>query len=163
MTRRRTPRSRSRSTASDAPRRPDSTPLDVAAGILRRAARTEAELEARLTAKGYQPSTAATAVDRCRELGWVGDERLALDRAQSMRLRGAGSLKIAADLAGRGLAESLVERAVAASLDERTEADWARDALARAGDRDGPRAWRLLASRGFPEDVITDVLGEIEG
>ena len=78
MTRRRTPRSRSKSTASETrARRPDPTPLDVAAGILRRAARTEAELEARLTAKGYQRSTAVAAVDRCRELGWVGDERLA--------------------------------------------------------------------------------------
>jgi regulatory protein len=162
VTKRRTPRSRSRSTASDPRSRPDPTPLDVAAGILRRAARTEAELEARLTAKGYQPTTAAAAVDRCRELGWVGDERLALDRARSLRLRGAGSLKIAADLGARGLAESLIDRAVDESLDGRSESEWARSALERAPVREGPRAWRLLASRGFPEDVITDVLGELE-
>jgi regulatory protein len=163
VTKRRTPRSRSRSTASETRvRRPDPTPLDVAAGILRRAARTEAELEARLTAKGYQQTTAAAAVDRCRELGWVGDERLAIDRARSLRLRGAGSLKIAADLEQRGLPEALVFRAVEESLDGRAEADWARGALERSPDREGPRAWRLLASRGFPEDVITDVLGELE-
>lgn len=162
MTRRRTPRSRSRSTDSDTPGRPDPTPLDVAAGILRRSARTEAELEARLTARGYQRTTAAAAVARCRELGWVGDERLALDRARSLRQRGAGCLKIAADLGARGLPESLVEHAVEESRDGRSEADWARGALERSPDREGARAWHLLASRGFPEDVITDVLGELE-
>jgi hypothetical protein len=35
---------------------------------------------------------------------------------------------------------------------------WARRALGRV--RDGARGWRFLASRGFAEDVIADVLGE---
>lgn len=49
-------------------------------------------------------------------------------------------------------------RAVGASLDDEPEAAWARRALARVTDR--RRAWRLLTSRGFPEEVITDVLGD---
>ena len=85
--------------------------------------------------------------------------RLAHDRAAQLRARGAGSLRIAADLAARGLPEGLVGEAVAASLEGAAEAAWARRALERAGAT-GAHAWRLLASRGFPEEVIADVLGE---
>ena len=133
----------------------------MAARILAHAPRTEAELHARLVAKGYQPSTAAATVARCRELGYVGDEQYAHERARSMRLRGAGGLKIAADLEVHGLPEATVTAAVAASLDGLTEIDWARRALEKAR-ASGPAAWRLLASRGFPEQVITDLLGEPE-
>ena len=159
MTRKPSRRNRSRSTASERPPRPDPTPLEVAAGILRAAPRSEAELEARLVAKGYQRATAAAAVARCRELGWVGDAQLADDRARRLRLRGAGSLRIAADLAARGLSEALIEAATEASLEGEPETAWAARALERAGRLDGPAAWRLLASRGFPEDVIGAVLG----
>jgi regulatory protein len=157
----RPPTSRSRSTASDTrSARPTPSPLDVAARILARAPRTEADLEARLVARGYQRATAAKTVARCRELGYVGDERLAHDRARALRGRGAGSLKIAADLTARGLPESLVAAAVEASLEGRSEREWARRALAREHDARGARAWRLLAGRGFPEDVVADVAGD---
>jgi SOS response regulatory protein OraA/RecX len=54
-----------------------------------------------------------------------------------------------------------VAEAVTASRDGADEATWARRALARTGAT-GARAWRLLASQGFPEEVIADVLGEAE-
>lgn len=114
-------------------------------------------------ALGYRPATAAATVARCRELGWVGDATYACDRARALRLRGAGSLRIAADLDARGLPPPLVERAVAESLDGTPEREWARLALERMQARTPtkrPRAWRLLASRGFPEDVIVDLLDE---
>src|SRR4249920_3914477 len=102
----------SRSTGSESkPPRPTPTPLDVAARLLTRAPRTEADLEARLVARGYQKATAAKTVARCRELGYVGDERFAHDRAQALRERGAGSLRIAADLVARGLPDALIEAA----------------------------------------------------
>jgi regulatory protein len=126
---------------------------------LTRAPRTEADLEARLVARGYQKSTAAKTVDRCRELGYVGDERFAHERARSLRARGAGALKIKADLAARGLPEALVEAAIESTRDGVSESEWARRALAGAGRPRGAKAWRLLASRGFPEDVVEDVVG----
>jgi SOS response regulatory protein OraA/RecX len=109
-------------------------------------------------ALGYRAATAAAAVARCRELGWVGDAAFAHERARSLRARGAGSLRIEADLLGRGLPETLVGEAVDASRGGEPEHAWARRALGARYDRD--RAWRFLAARGFPEDVITDVLGE---
>jgi regulatory protein len=156
----RTPTTRSRSTASKpGTPRPTPTPLDVAARLLTRAPRTEAELAARLVARGYQKATAARTVDRCRELGYVGDARLAHDRARALRQRGAGSLKIVADLTARGLPEDLVESAVEDSLDGEHEIEWARRVLLRERLTKGPKAWRLLAGRGFPEEVVLDLLG----
>jgi regulatory protein len=112
-------------------------------------------------ARGYQPSTARRTVDRCRELGYVGDERFARERARALRERGAGSLKIAADLAARGLRDAVVQAAIEASREGASEVDCARRALARGGRPDGPRAWRWLASHGFPEDVVERVVDEV--
>jgi regulatory protein len=158
------PRSRSRSTASEAGARSGRrarpvTPLDIAARLLARAPRTEAELEARLVTLGYRAATAAVTVARCRDLGWVGDAAYARERACALRRRGAGSLRIAADLGGRGVAQDVVDAAVEASRDGAPEVEWARRALARVGGP-RPRAWRALAGRGFPEDVIAELLGE---
>ncbi len=132
----------------------------MAARLLVRASLTEAALRERLVAKGYQPATAERTVARCRELGYADDERLAFERARALRARGAGSLKIAADLTARGLPENLVAAAVAASCGGQPERVWAARALERAGAPRGARAWRLLESRGFPDDVLSDLLGE---
>ena len=132
----------------------------MAARLLRRAARTEAELEARLVALGYRRETAAATVARCRELGYVGDATFAHARARALRARGAGSLRIEADLGARGLPEALVAEAVEASREGESEAVWARRALGRVSDP--RRAWRLLVARGFPEEVVADLLGEVE-
>ncbi|MCW5889858.1 MAG: regulatory protein RecX [bacterium] len=130
----------------------------MAAGVLRRAPRSAADLAERLVAKGYQVETAAKTVARSTELGWVNDAQLALDRARTLRRRGAGSLRIAADLEARGVATALIDAAVAESRGGESEAVWARRALGHARAADPPRAWRLLLSRGFPEEVVADVV-----
>jgi len=137
----------------------------VAARLLARTPRTEADLELRLIRLGYRRETAAAAVARCRELGWVGDAAYARERAGALRARGAGSLKIAADLAARGLPEALVEAAVAESLAGEREHDWARRLLERRGVDHAAaraRAWSLLQRQGFPEEVVVELLGEAE-
>jgi SOS response regulatory protein OraA/RecX len=130
--------------------------------MLARAPLTEAALYERLVAKGYQPETAARTVSRCRELGYVSDERLATERARSLRARGAGSLKIIADLTARGVPEPLLGAAVAESREGESEIAWARRALTQAGVSPGPRGWRFLLSRGFEEDVVNEVLDPLD-
>jgi regulatory protein len=132
----------------------------VAARLLARAPLTEHALRERLVARGYQPATADRTVLRCRELGYANDERLAFERARSLRQRGAGGLRIAADLAARGLPDGLVAAAVEASCDGEPEQVWAARVLERAGNPGGARAWRLLESRGFPEQVVADLVDE---
>jgi regulatory protein len=125
--------------------------------MLVRTGRTEAELEARLVALGYRRETAAATVARCRELGWVNDVRFAHERARALRLRGAGCLRIEADLAARGFPEAVVAEAIEASREGQSEREWARRAL--RGTRDRARAWRRLVTGGFPEDVADEVAG----
>ncbi|MFN8544195.1 MAG: regulatory protein RecX [Candidatus Binatia bacterium] len=136
----------------------------MAARLLTRAPRTVAELTQRLVAMGYRTTTAEVTVARCVELGWVDDSALAEDRARQLRRRGAGPLRIGSDLEGRGLSERVVQEAIDASRDGRSEAEWARQVLCGQGEpvalRDRARAWRLLAGRGFPEEVVADVLGD---
>jgi regulatory protein len=133
----------------------------VAARWLARTPLSEAQLAARLGQKGYSAGRVAATVARCRELGWVGDRALALDRARALRRRGAGPLRIVADLTARGVPERFADEAVAESRDGAPETEWARRALGHEADR--PRAWRLLLSRGFPEDVVGDVVGDVSG
>jgi regulatory protein len=137
----------------------------VAARLLARRAYAAAELTRRLEDMGYRGETAARTVERCVELGWVNDIELARGRAAVLRARGAGSLKIVADLEGRGVPALAIEDAVVESRGDRSEAAWAREALAAAGIDPGhtpARAWRLLAGRGFAEQVVVDVVGEPE-
>ena len=137
----------------------------MAARLLARGPQTEAHLEARLVRLGYRPETASAAVARCRELGWVGDAAYARERARGLRGRGAGSLRIAADLVARGLPAALVEAAVVESLAGEREHDWARRLLERRRLGHGAarsRAWSLLQRHGFPEQVVADVLGYVE-
>lgn len=131
--------------------------------MLARGPRTEAELAARLERIGYSTAKVAATVTRCRELRYVDDAAVAMDRARTLRARGNGSLRIATELEARGVPEVVVTAAVEESLAGEREAEWARRALARAridveDPRVRPRAWRLLASRGFPEDVVADVV-----
>jgi SOS response regulatory protein OraA/RecX len=144
----------------------DCTPLDVAARVLGRGPRTEAELAVRLDKIGYSAARVAATVARCRELHYVDDAAVAMDRARTLRARGAGGLRIASELEARGVPDLLVTAAVEGSLEGEREADWARRALARqridvADPHARGRAWRLLASRGFPEDVIADIVPEV--
>jgi SOS response regulatory protein OraA/RecX len=99
-------------------------------------------------------------VARCRELGWVGDVAFAHERARALRRRGAGPLRIEADLGARGLPESLVAAAIEESREGIDERDWARRALERLRSPAPARAWRWLVSHGFPEDAVADVVGE---
>ena len=129
--------------------------------MLARRPLTTTELEARLVAMGYQARTALGVVARARELRWLDDETLAHDRARALRARGAGPLRIGADLEARGLPAPLIEAAVDASRDGRSETEWAERALREAaisGAAAPARAWRLLLQRGFPEDVVGRVV-----
>jgi len=110
---------------------------------------------------GYQARTASGVVGRARELGWLDDEMLARDRARALRARGGGPLRIVADLEGRGLPGALIEAAVEASREGRSEVAWAERALREAGfsgTASPARAWRLLVQRGFPEDVADRIV-----
>lgn len=89
-----------------------------------------------------------------------------MSRARTLRARGQGSYRIAADLARRGVPAEVAAEAVAASLEGKSETDYARRALGALGlsqqltEKDRARAWRRLLSRGFPPEVASAVVGD---
>jgi SOS response regulatory protein OraA/RecX len=86
--------------------------------------------------------------------------------ARARCARGCGELRIAADLGARGLPEPLIALVIDESREGVSERDLARRALGRlVDDLSAPhvraRAWRLLGGRGFAEEVVADVVGDL--
>jgi regulatory protein len=132
--------------------------FDLACRWLARAPRSRAEVAAHLAGIGFSARAVQTAIERLVELGFVDDERLAKNRAETLASRGYGDLWIERDLVQRGLAQDVVTRALAAVPAEKGRA---RAWLARGARRRGvvPGAWSALARRGFAEETVEDLLG----
>lgn len=138
--------------------RPDA--VTQAVRLLAGRERTQAELVAGLEARGYAPDEVAGAVARARALGYLDEVAVAQRRAAAALDDGWAPEAALARLLAGGVDEATARGAVAAA---QAEAGWeavgaARRLLARKGHR-GPRAARLLVSRGFDEGVIARVVG----
>lgn len=150
------------------------TPADRARAeacrLLARAPRSAAEVGAYLVARGFAPAAIARALQALRDLRYIDDAALARRRAEDLLLRrGSGRLKVAHELTRRGVADSVVMAAVAAVLEERSEAELARRALIRRfgeaplGSRtQRARAFRFLTGRGHPADIVSEIIGDDE-
>jgi len=134
--------------------------------LLARAARSTAELEEALAARGFATDVVAAALARLCELRYLDDEDLALRRAEDLLLRrGCGRLRVAHELTRRGVADTVIEKAIAAALEGRSERELAREALGRKlGGRPlvspaaRQRAFRFLTSRGHPPETVEEIL-----
>lgn len=149
--------------------RSDDPALASAVRILARRDHGTAELARKLTGRGFDDSAVSAALARCRELGYLDDERAGRVRLRSLKDRACGVRRMVADLTGRGFAKELVDRLIDEAVDEAGERDRARRALSsrwaalrREPDprRRQARAWRFLQGRGFTPAVIADVLSE---
>ena len=158
---------RSRSPASEPPS-PEAAARAEAYRWLARAARSVSEIDTRLRTRGFGDDLVADTVAFLVARGYLDDDALAARRAEELMLRrGCGALRVRHELTLRGLADTVVERAIAAVLEDRRPIDLARRALARRfGDRPlattsaRARAYRFLVGRGHPEDAVTAVLEE---
>jgi regulatory protein len=135
--------------------------------MLARAPRSAAEVAARLRRDRVPEESVAAAVADLAARGYLDDDALAARRAEELLLRrGWGPLRVRHELTGRGVADSVIERAIAAVLDDHPPIDLARRALRRkfpgrvdtAADR--ARAGRFLVRRGHPEDVVSALFEE---
>lgn len=140
---------------------------ELALQALGRKERTEAELEGWLRERGADEDELAGAIARLAESGAIDDERFARRFAEDKReLRGWGPERIGEALRARGVAEGLIDAALA---DESGEDVVARAVAllaqsgADAGDEEGRgRALSLLARRGYPLEVAYDAVRELE-
>jgi regulatory protein len=110
--------------------------LAVATRALARREHSRRSLRERLLRARVSAEEADTVVEELVRLGLLDDARFARERARVLAERGKGDAAIRFELDREGVGEAEIEAAVAA-LDPERE-----------------RAARLLASRGFDEDVV---------
>lgn len=123
--------------------------LAAAQRALARRDLSERELRDRLERAGLETAAAQEALEELRRGGLVDDARFATERARVLAERGKGDAAIRFDLARHGVAAELVETTLDALEPERARAE---RVVARRGG--GLKTARLLASRGFPQELI---------
>jgi SOS response regulatory protein OraA/RecX len=129
--------------------------MNRAARALARRDLSERELNERLERSRVAPAARDEAVASLARVGIVDDERLARRRAELLAERGSGDALIRHELAGRGVAEELVEAALAA-----LEPEHARAARILRERGSSLKTARFLARKGFSEESIGDPVAE---
>ena len=135
-----------------------------ALGLLARRDHSRRELGAKLARHAEPADDIPALLDDLEQRKLLSDERFAEARARSLSKR-YGSTRIRQDLTQRGVASNLAKQAsgaVRSSDVERARAIWTKrfgspptDALQRG------KQMRFLAMRGFPFDVIRQVIGGV--
>jgi regulatory protein len=151
-------------------RRPVASPAVSAylAGVrlLARRELTEAEVESRLTDRGYAGDEIRTAIEQLIHTGAIDDRRAAFAHARTAsRLKARGRLRILRELEARGVARELARDAVAAiPADDDLSAIERFLARKGAGSDSSPadrrRLFQQLLRRGFDPDLIAKALKE---
>lgn len=134
--------------------------FETAVGLLAARERTRAGLAAALERRGFEAGEVEAALGRVETLGYLDDERAAARQARALFEQGRSVADVERRLAVAGVEEQLaatVARRVAGELghDDRSAAE----ALVRARKVSGAKAARLLAARGFDEDLVAAVIG----
>jgi regulatory protein len=87
-------------------------------------AHSEMELSAKLREGGFTESVIAGVLEKCRELGYLDDGKYARQRARELAVnRLLGDRRIAFDLRGKGISETLSREAIAAARKEISAAE----------------------------------------
>jgi regulatory protein len=130
----------------DAPR---TEVLAVATRALARREHSQRSLRERLQREGVAADEAEAVVEELRHAGLVDDTRYADERARVLAERGKGNAVIRFELERAGVATAGIEAALGGLEPERERAA---ALVARRGA--SPATARLLASRGFGEEVV---------
>ncbi len=127
----------------------------VALSALRHRDHSSETLRRRLEERGVRDAERDATVEAMQRSGIVDDRRFAYARAAALASRGAGDLRIRADLEGRGLPAALVAGAI-----EALEPEGARARQLVAARGASPRALRRLAANGFSADSIEQFIAD---
>ena len=143
---------------------------DTCLKLLALRARSRHELLTALARKGFSAPVCEQALQKVAGWGYLDDERFARDRAAVLLQRGRyGPRAVLQRLEAHGLSRQAAREAVD-SARQTVEFDaeaTARQVLERRGllgrpltPKERARAGRLLASRGFSEDLLQKLLGD---
>ena len=155
---------------ADAARDESARAMAAAMAALARRALTRAEVSKRLAAAGFSEAITETVLARLEELALVDDralaERVARQRFEAGR---AGRFRVRSELRRRGVPDDILDDVLACALPEDGELGSARAELERflrvrekrgeARERARAAAFRHLVARGFPADLVRDLLG----
>jgi regulatory protein len=146
---------------------PPPSPLDYAYRLLARRDYSEQELCAKLLAKGFTEEAVAHAVTRLKEQKYLNDPRLAADQIERLTAQGFGPEGIKAKLGQKGFSLETITHVLTANekMDVRISA---RQLLASRFSADAlkqpqtyARAFRLLLRRGYSQEVVESVMGNV--
>jgi regulatory protein len=127
--------------------------LAVAMRALARREHSRRSLGERLRRAGVGEGEAEEVLAELERLGLLDDGRFARERARVLAERGKGDAAIRSDLERSGVSVAAVEEALARLDPERERAE---RLVGRRGAT--PATARLLAGRGFDEDVVAAVV-----
>jgi regulatory protein len=152
----------------DAPGDPVAVAREIALRQLTVRQRTRAELAAAMARRKVPQEAAQQVLDRFTEVGLLDDAAFARDWVAAGNRRMRGRRVLAAELAGKGVADELIELALAErSAEDDLEAarDLARRRLPSLSGLDRQARYRrlcgLLQRRGFGWGVISQVAREV--
>jgi regulatory protein len=128
-------------------------PLAIATRALARREHSRRSLRERLQRAGVGESELEDALAELERVGLLDDARFARERARVLAERGTGDAAIRFDLERAGVGTAEVEDALAELEPEQERAE--RLIGHRGG---GPATARLLAGRGFDDDVVAAVV-----
>ena len=141
--------------------------LQLAVRALARSDRTTAQIERMLAAKGASPSQVRTAVRRLTSLRYLDDEAFAarwIDRRLARMPMGRARLE--EELLSTGCPEHIAQATLRAIYRKVSERDLAMQVVKVAGRSTSAqtpgRIARLLSQRGFDEDTIETVMGQLQ-
>lgn len=153
-----------RRTSSDSGRDPRSI-RGAATTLLSRRDYSTVELRRKLLDRGYLPADVDTLIPDLISCGALNDRRVAASHVRtSTVIKGRGRLRVARELAARGLSKDIVSEALAA-VEKQDEAVAIRKILTRkkwpphSSLADRRRMFQHLLRRGFPADAIGRALG----
>jgi regulatory protein len=129
--------------------------LAIATRALARREHSEHTLRERLRRAGIASEGADAAIEELRRTGLLNETRFAAERARVLAERGRGDSAIRHELEGDGLEAEEIEVAMAELEPERERA--AQLVLRRGAT---PATARLLAGRGFDEDVVAATIAQ---
>ncbi len=136
------------------PKKPVSA-LDTALKLLGGREKSRAQLEAALGVKGHTAQEIRAALERCAELGYLDDQRAALDLCKRLFAEGRSHHDVQRRLEAKGF-----DPAVAQSVPHDDLA--AAQQLMKSKRVRGVKAARLLLSRGFEEDLVSALVDVAE-
>jgi len=122
--------------------------------------RTTAELDQALERRGHGLQERQAALEAMRHLGYLDERRAGALLARRWLQEGRSLAAVVARLGQKGLPGPLATEVAEAEARASGHSDQAAARrLLEARRVSGPRAARLLASRGFPEELIARLLG----